>query len=505
MTDNLLDFAAILDRDELLAGKLKSKLSCQVKIASNATVPNDSGLSTTANICLVFDCSASMRGRKFDAAVEAAKMIVDMLHERHSLSLVAFQSKSYVVFENAVPTEGEKDAIKTEIDKLDAHLGGGTNMAAGIESGMSVLAEGDADTEIIVLLSDGEPLFADRAQAAANSASQAGIQLFAVGIGESYNANQLLRLVTPSNGAVFGASEVDKLNAIFFDLIDRIDRIFATDVKLNFNFDERVHLKQVYKTSPERALYDSSTFNHKNSLELRVGNVEYRKVYEFLLQIEVDVLDVGAAELVKARLQYDISHLGINGQVQEITLTVNFKESDALTGTSEQTLEAMSSATMLQLCDDLMQACADADSDRALHTADILQQRCDEENNTLLREHLDSIKDKLVQGERVSDQDRNDFLLASTKAPPKAQVFDLILVDPGSETIRLLREIRNVTHLGLREVADIVKCRNSRVAIFKNKSAAEKLQQRLVNIGAKAMVHAREEHDDVLPGHGYEQ
>jgi Mg-chelatase subunit ChlD/ribosomal protein L7/L12 len=493
MTDNLLDFTAVLDRNQLLAGQPKSKLSCHVNINPNVMAGDESEMTTTASICLVFDCSASMIGRKFDAAVETAKMIVDMLHERHWLSLIAFQSDSYIMFKNAVPTEGEKDSIKKQIDKLESHLGGGTNMAAGIEDGMRILSEGSADTEIMVLLSDGEPIFADRAQMAATVASQKGIQLFAVGIGESYNANQLLRLVTPSNGAVFGASEVDKINEIFRDLINRIDRIFATNVKLDFTFDERVQLKQIFKTSPERALYDPSTINNNNNLELRVGNIEYNKVYEFLLQIEVDVLDVGAIELITARLQYDINHLGINKQVQDITLTVDFTESDSLqSGTNQKTVDAIRSATMVQLCDDLVQACAKSDNDRALKTVDTLQQRCDEENNTALRQHLDTIKNQLVSGNRVSDKDRNDFLLASTKAPPKAEIFDLILVDPGPETIRLLREIRNATSMGLREIADIIQCRNSVVSVFKNKTSAEKLQQRLVNVGANVTVHARE-------------
>jgi Mg-chelatase subunit ChlD len=559
MTDNLLDFSASLDRHELLAGQPKSELSCQVNISPSAMTGDGSELATAASICLVFDCSASMIGNKFDTAVKTAKMIVDMLHERHWISLIAFQSDSYTVFENAVPTAGEKDFLKQQIDKLDSYLGGGTNMAAAIESGMVVLSESTADANVMVILSDGEPLFAERAQMSADVASKMGIQLYAVGIGRSYNADQLLRLVTPSNGAVFGASEVDKIEKIFYDLINRIDRIFATNVELDFRFDERVQLKQVFKTSPERALYDSSTINskNKNNLELRVGNIENNKHYEFLLQIEVDRLDVGAIELIKARLQYDINHLGINMHVEEVNLTVNATESDSpQAGTNEKTVDAIRSASMVQLCDDLAQACAQADNDRALQTIDELQQRCDDENNTALRHHLDNMKSQLVSGGKISDKDRNDFLLASTIAPasaeppdslldstiappdtepsdllldssisptsaepseflldstiappdaepsdsllagtiapPKVLIYDLILVDPGLEIIRLLREIRDATNMGLREISDIIQCRNSVITVFKDKTSAEELQQRLAKFGANVKVDARE-------------
>ena len=494
MTDNAIKFAATLDRHQLPAGRPMSELSCQVSIEPNVKAGDGSKNATAANICLIFDCSTSMMGRKFEAAVHTAKMIVDILHERHSVSLIAFQSESHIVFENAVPTEGERDFIKEQIDNLHSHLGGSTNMSAGIEMGMDVLSEGTADAEIMVILSDGEPLFAERVQMAAEVASQRGIQLFAVGIGESYNADQLLRLVAPSNGAVFGDSDADKISEIFYDLINRIDRIFATNVKLDFTFNERVHYRQIFKISPERALFDSSTINFiTNNLELRVGNIEDNKVYEFLLRIDVDRFDVGSVELITARLRYDINHLGINGHTQEIVLTANFTESDSLqSGTNKKIENAVKSATMLQLSDDLMQACSNSDNDRALQTIDKLQQQCNEENSTALQQHLDSMKGQLLKGQKISDKERNDFLLASTTAPSKADLFDLILVDPGSDAIRLLREIRNATNKGLREITDIIHRRNSIVTVFKNQASAEKLQQRLANIGAKAMVQARE-------------
>ena len=448
MTDNFLEFSASLDRYELPAGQPKSQLSCHVDVKPDFGTGEGRQLSTSSSICLVFDCSSSMIGSKFEAAVRAAKLIVDILHERHWLSLIAFQSHSHIVFQNAVPIEGEKNFIKKQIDQLDRHLGGGTNMSAGIESGMDVLSESIADADVMIILSDGEPLFAERAQMAADAASQRGIQFFAVGIGESYNADQLLRLVTPSNGAVFGASEVDRIDEIFYDIIRRIDRIFATNVKLNFTFDEHVQLAQVFKTSPERALYDSSAIkSNNNALELRVGNVEDNKVYGFLLQLEVDSLDVGAIELVRARLQYDINHLGINTQALGIILTVNVTKSDSpQSGPDRKTGNAVSSATIMQLSDDLVQACSKSDKGRALEAIDQLQQRCDEENNIALQRHLDHMKSQLDGGGKVSDKDRNDFLLASSVAPSKAEFFDLVLIDPGSEPIRLLREIRYATN-----------------------------------------------------------
>lgn len=541
MTDNLLKFTADLDRDQLLASQPKSELSCHVNIEPDAITGGKSEMGTTANICLLFDCSFSMRGDNFKTAIATAKMIVDILHERHWISLLAFQSRSYTVFENVMPADEGKEQLKIKIDKLINHLGGSTNMADGIENAMNVLSRSEADADLIVILSDGEADSIEKAQVAAEEASQKGIQIFAVGIGESYNAAQLLRLATPSNGAVFGDSEGDKINDIFYNIINRIDRIYASKVKLDFLFDERVQLRQVFRTSPERALYDSLTIDSDRKLELQVGNIENNKVYEFLLQIEVGQHDVGTLELIKARLQYDISQSGITRQqVQEITLTVNYTESESPeSATNEIISSSMKKASMLQLCNDLVQAFSNSDNVRALQVIDELQQKCNEENNTALKQQLDNIKTRLEQGHKVSDKERNDFLLGCTEAPPEfevppeleaspeievppeidillepevppeieappepeaspeidvlpdADLYDFILVDPGSETIRLLREIRNATSKGIPEIADIIKSRNSLVAAFKNKADAENLQQRLTKIGAKVKIQAR--------------
>lgn len=505
MTDNLLRFSANLDREQLLVSQPKSELSCHVNIESNVIAGVENEIATTANICLLFDCSFSMSGKKFETAIKTAKMIVDILHERHWISLLAFQTRCNTVFKNQVPAESAKELIKYKIDKIHDHLGGSTNMAAGIKSAMDILEKSTADADVIVLLSDGIADSPERAQLAAEQASERGIQLFAVGIGESYDADQLLELVKPSNGAVFGDSEGDKINKIFYDIINRIDQIYASKAKLDFIFDESVHLKRVYKTSPERALYNSLSLDSDHKLDLRVGNIENNKSYEFLLNLEVEQHDVGSLELIKARLQYDVNRQGVTTQqVQEIVLTVNYTDDDTLTSDTNQYISsAMNKASMVQLSDDLMQACASSDNARALQILNQLQKKCDEENNSGLQQHLDNMKMKLESGRKVSAKDRNDFLLASSKAQPNAasptsvfeataelvalpdaETYDFILIDPGVDTIRLLREIRNTTNIPIPEIADIIKTRNSRVTVFKDKTDAESFQQRLVDIGA---------------------
>ena len=495
VTDTILKLSASLDRYELPADLSGSELNCHVNIVPKFTTSDDGELTSSVGICLVFDCSYSMTGTKFDLALNTAKMIVDLLDERHTLSLIAFHTNSDIVIKNAVPTEDEKDSIKRQINKLETYLGGSTNMASGIKRAMKVLSDGDADVKIMVILSDGKPDSRNSTQREANRASEAGVQLFAVGIGDSYNANQLMRLVSPSNGAVFGDSEESKITEIFYDIIHRIDRIIATNVKLSFAFGEWFHPVQAFKISPERSLYDSPTLaNEEDLLELRLGNIADNRIHEILLKLEADQADVGTEELIRIRLQYDTYHFGEKtSQDQEVKLTVKYTEHDTQAPEAGKKLKnAIRSAAMVQLSDDLMHACLNEKKDKALKIIEKLERYCERENNESLQQQLDNIKTRLQKQRKITDNDLNELLLAVTATAPRAEQFDLILVEAGPETIRLVREIRYATDMGLRKIVDIVQRKNSVVNVFKNKAAAEKLQQRLNNIGAKTKINARE-------------
>lgn len=501
MTDNILKLSARLDRHGLPADLPDSEFNCHVNIVPNIATSDEGELSSSAGICLVFDCSYSMTGTKFDLALNTAKMIVDLLHERHKFSLIAFHSNSNIVIKNAVPAEGEKQSIKNQLDKLSSYLGGSTNMAAGLRRATKVLLEGETDATIMVILSDGKPNSTVKAQNEAKKASEAGIQLFAVGIGDSYNANQLLHLVTPSNGAVFGDSEERKITEIFYDIIHRIDRIIATNVKLGISFDDHVQLTQAFKISPERSMYDSSNFDSDaDDVELRLGNIGDNRIHEVLLRFNADRADAGKKAFIKVRIQYDSYYYGEKTtQEQEVVLTLDYTQEDSQRPVASKKIKnAIRSATIVQLGDELMQACERHDKEGALNIIDKLEKHCELENNEALQKQLDNIKTKIQKGKAIDDVDQNDFLLAVTVAAPKAEMFDVILVEPGQETIRLVREIRYATQNALREIANMVQRKNSVVSVFKSKSAAQRLQQRLENLGSKVKINAREieEEDD---------
>ncbi|NVJ62066.1 MAG: ribosomal protein L7/L12 [Gammaproteobacteria bacterium] len=407
-------FSAELDRDQLLAGQKKSDVSCHIKLLPKNLALDPTHVSTRINICLVFDCSTSMTGKMFESAIETAKNIVDSINDRYRLSLVAFNTNSHVVFQDEIPYEFQKPQIKNKIEDIRTYLNGTTNMAAGIKSAMDIFALNISDAKVIIMLSDGTPNNPQEALDAAKEASVHGVQIYAVGMGSMYQADQLLRMVTPSNGAVFGDTDERKISNIFQEIIKRVNRIFITDAKLSVGINQNVRIKQLIKTSPERAIYDVNHTSSDGLLDIPIGNIEDNKRYEFLLHLEVNSQDEGNIDVLSALIQY---HFG-SKFLENINLSVEVTKNTFVEKERNRDLDnAMRSASLAQLTDMLVKACSNSEFENALEIIEKIQQQSSEQELEDLSDHLDRIKKQLENKNNISGKLLNDFLLASSRTP----------------------------------------------------------------------------------------
>ena len=96
----------------------------------------------------------------------------------------------------AVPLQKWENAtqLRTNIENIWYDDGGSTNTAAGISTTTSVL--GSEGTRIILLFTDGQSDSQQDAENAANAAKQAGISIYAGGIGSSVSEEELNNLVS---------------------------------------------------------------------------------------------------------------------------------------------------------------------------------------------------------------------------------------------------------------------------------------------------------------------
>lgn len=324
MSDGL-DFSATLDQTTIPGGDRRADITCLLEISpsEHLSVPEARCLSTS--VCLVIDCSLSMSGSRMEATIDAANLIVDTIDPRHRVSLVAFQSTANLLIDNAQATDTTKGQIKDKIKQLHSYVGGTTKTSQGIALGTRTLAECQADAKVMIVLSDGNADAPRKAEQAAIEAARAGIQIFAVGIGSIYSDDGLLSLVTPSNGAVFGERDADKIKWVFSDLVERIDNFVANNTLLFVTFHEDVELGPAYKTSPDEAYFGVMCAESDGRVHFRVGNIERDKTYRFSLSVKAPKRERGELEIARAELSYDVPSLDLSAK-ERVAVSVRYIE-----------------------------------------------------------------------------------------------------------------------------------------------------------------------------------
>ena len=70
-------------------------------------------------------------------------------------------------------------------------------------------------------------------------------------------------------------------------------------------------------------------------------------------------------------------------------------------------------------------------------------------------------------------------------APEEPTVFDVILASAGANKIQVIKEIRTVTSLGLKEAKDLVEAAPKPVKTGIKKEEAEEIKKKLEAVGAK--------------------
>jgi large subunit ribosomal protein L7/L12 len=75
--------------------------------------------------------------------------------------------------------------------------------------------------------------------------------------------------------------------------------------------------------------------------------------------------------------------------------------------------------------------------------------------------------------------------VAGAAAAEEKTEFDVILVEAGAQKMQVLKTVRTITGLGLKEAKDLVEKANSVVKEALPKADAEKLKKELEDLGAK--------------------
>jgi Ca-activated chloride channel family protein len=193
-----------------------------------------------SDVMLVLDVSGSMAATdlqptRLGAATSAARQFIDSLPDGTRVGVVSFSQGASVV----APLSSDKTRAEAALLRLTPN--GGTAIGDGLNAALTQLSspgsddsQGQHDAGLVVLLSDGESNFGQSPASVAAKASQQGVQVDTVGIGqrgtEAYVDRQpvgldeatLQNIASTTGGQYFYAADAGQLSQIYSQLSSHV-------------------------------------------------------------------------------------------------------------------------------------------------------------------------------------------------------------------------------------------------------------------------------------------
>jgi hypothetical protein len=364
-------------------------------------------------------------GGKLPAAIAAAKELISLSDPSGLITLIGFDDEAYPLCgPTPVDRAGE---ILARLPHLTDLGGGTTNMSVALDEAVAQIQSvpDDGRARVIIFLSDG----ADNACkpdviAAGLRAAEANIQIYAVGMGEEFEADFLHTLVSCGGGTVFGQAEVARVREAFIDLAATLSNVVATQVQLELAFAPGVFVGKSFKVSPDQGFLGHVRLGPDRRHLRRLGGIERDRQCQMLFRVRVPAGRIGRFELATVRLRYDVPSLRIRGE--EVAVPVHFEVGPTASLQDGGVLECLRRVQLTELVERFAEAHR---AGRAVETARCIDQLIAEYglvNDTGMVKHYCSIREDLRAGGRITRAAINASVVASTIARDGGAIRTLV-------------------------------------------------------------------------------
>lgn len=262
------------------------------------------------NLCLVLDCSGSMKGKPLETVKQAAISIIEKLQPGDRISLVAFNNEAKVI----VPSQPVEDLeqIKYLIDQLEAD--GGTAIDQGIKLGIKEISRRKRNmVSHICLLSDGENEYGNdqRSFKFAQLAADYKITINTLGFGEHWNQDLLEKIADLANGTLHYIEEPEEALIEFEQILERIQKIGLTNAYLLVELSPGTRLgrlKPITQVSPE--VVEIAFKLEGNCFKVRIGDLMKDNDKILLINLYINQLLPGTHQIATVQILYDNPTIG---------------------------------------------------------------------------------------------------------------------------------------------------------------------------------------------------
>ncbi len=210
------------------------------------------------NLCLVVDCSTSMKGEKLDTVKRTAAQLIRQLRPQDIFSVVNFSDKAEVL----IPATRQLDTRRAEIKIQMLQTSGGTEILHGLETGYQEVLQYANPNYVnhIILLTDGRT-YGDEENCyeLAKQAAKDHIGISGLGIGHEWNDVFLDHLTQLTGGHSMFVSQPQDIERLLNDKLQKLTSVFAESVTFNHFKGENVTFTNLFRVQPESApLLDES-------------------------------------------------------------------------------------------------------------------------------------------------------------------------------------------------------------------------------------------------------
>jgi Ca-activated chloride channel family protein len=202
------------------------------------------------NICLVLDCSTSMKGEKLDTAKATAIQLINRLKPQDIFSMVSFSDRAEVIL--SATRQSNLQRFENKIQMLQTS--GGTEILRGLQAGYEEVRRYASPRSInhIILLTDGRTYGDEQAcYALAQQAADEGIGISGFGIGSGWNDIFLDHLANTTGGNSIFVSQPKDIERLLNEKFSNLSRSYAENVTLEYQAQNGVEISYIFRLHPE--------------------------------------------------------------------------------------------------------------------------------------------------------------------------------------------------------------------------------------------------------------
>jgi len=218
-------------------------------------------------LALVIDTSGSMRDEvdnttKLERAIQAAHKLVDdpALCPEDKITIIHFDDESHVLLPLSPLQREQAHQVIETLEKYS----GGTYMGKGLRNALNQLGKEPQDiAKRLILLTDGLTFDEEDCRDLAIQLAETNAPIFAIGIGEEYNEDLLVKLSDTTKGSFLHLNDMQQLETLFRQELQQVVREVVTDLRLKVQTVRGVTLDAITRVYP-------------NLVEVPLGEQPYR-------------------------------------------------------------------------------------------------------------------------------------------------------------------------------------------------------------------------------------